>query len=186
MGSRFLRGVAVGVGATLVTLSVGAAYAWSLAVSGSCGDLERADLSIDELVAVKRRVDAYRRDPSTALHLSGREASFVLREQWRYPVFVALHGDELELNAQVESASGCYDIGFRGQVTVDAGVAQIVPSALRVGDLDLSRWAAGHGFQLRPTHLSTGHASALLGQMTHLHIADGEVALRVEDPGALK
>jgi hypothetical protein len=184
--SRFLRGVAVGVLLTLLTLAGGGLYLWSLALSDECEELQRADLSIDELVAIKRRVDAYRRDPSSTLHLTGREASFLLREQWRYPVFVSLEGEQMRVQATIPDDRGCYNVHFQGHVSVDDGVAAVRATHLDVGELDLTGWIAERSFEVQPADLSGPHASFLLDQMTLLEVADGQVAVQVEDPKALK
>lgn len=184
--SRLLRGIAVGLVLTVVVLVAAAAWLWSLALSDECEELQRADLSIDELVAIKRRVDDYRRDPTAPLHLSGREASFLLREQWRYPVFVSLGDDRVRVQATVPDDRGCYNVHFEGRVSVQQGVAAVRASSLVVGRLDLTPWIDGRSFEVRPADLSGPHASFLLEQMILLQVEGDEVAVRVEDPKALK
>lgn len=185
--ARFLRGVVVGVCLTLLPLVGLSAWTWSAAVSEACAELPREDLSIDEMVSIKQRVDAYRRDPSRPLELSGREASFLVREHLGVRGWLTIEGDEVRMELRLPSGGRCYDVSFRGAVDArSAGAVGVVPSSLVVGRLDLSWWAAGRRIEILPAQVEGEAAAALVGHLTALQVQDGRIALEVDDPETLK
>ena len=184
--SRFLRGVVVGVGLTLLGVGLGLGWLWSRAVAPECAELRREDLSIDEMVAIKRRVDDYRRDPSTPLELSGREASFLVREHLRLQAWLGVQGDEVAVDLRIPERQRCYNVSFHGQVEVVDGVAHVVPSSLVVGRLDLTWWAGGSSYEIRSGQVGEEAAADLLEHVTSMRVVQGRIALEVDDPEILK
>ena len=184
--SRFLRGVAVGVGITLLAAVVGVGWVRSRALSSECADLRREDLSIDEMIAIKRRVDDYRRDPSRPLELSGREASFLVREHLRMQAWLGVSGDQIELDLRIPTRERCYDVAFLGTLEVVDGVAHLVPTSFVVGRLDLSWWAGGSAYEIGSGQVSEPGAARLLAHVTSLKVAQGRIAIEVDDPEILK
>jgi hypothetical protein len=184
--SRFVRGVVVGV-AISVMVGVGVVLTLrSMALSPECADLRREDLTLDEMIAIKRRVDGYRRDPSGALVLSGREASFIVREHLRVQAWLGVNGDEIEVDLRIPQAQRCYDVTFHGQVEVADGVVRVVPTVIRVGRLDLTWWAGGTPYEIRSEQVSEEAAADLLGHVVSLQVDEGTIAVRLDDPEILK
>lgn len=179
-GFRLMAAVAC-TGALLVAISVGWVYAQVRPVH--CEPFAVSDLSIEEMIAIKRRVEQYERDPSAPLTLNGREASFLLADNMRYPVRVALDGTEVEAELAVpqRGTERCYNIDFRGKVTIDEGVARVVPSRLTIGELDLSGWLAGTQLVVEDTDLSGEHARRLLSRTRHLEVIDSHLLVQIDD-----
>jgi hypothetical protein len=178
---------AVGVG-VLALLAVGtlvSSWVWSMALQEACRPLERVDLSIDEMVDLKLKVDDSERQGSSELVLTGPEASFVLREYLSLPVYLEVHGDEVLLHAAVERDDQCYNIDYRGRVAVEEGVATVEPAALQVGDLDLGPWVSD-SVTVDPEWLEGGARELLEEHVEHLRIEAGLVHLKVDDVRALR
>jgi hypothetical protein len=182
---RFLVGVAVGVLGTLAGLLAMVVGLRSLAISDGCATLPREELTVDEMVALRLRIDAYTADPSEPLAFSARETSFVVREVLGVPAWVDAQGGDVTAEFRVPSGSRCYDVSFTGTFEVKDGVAHLVPSELVVGRLNLSALAAGRRVALEPSHVESVRARDLLGHVVALWVADGRVNLRVDDPEAL-
>src|SRR5687767_5439710 len=119
--SRFLRGVVVGVASTLLVLIAMAGYGWSRARSSECAELPREDLSLREMAQLRRRMDVYKRDPVSTLILSGREASFLVREEFRLQAWLGIEGAQVHLEARVPEHGRCWNLAFQGRVEVERG-----------------------------------------------------------------
>jgi hypothetical protein len=184
-GVRFLAGVAVGVLGTLAALLALAVGLRSLAISEECATLPRELLTVDEMVALRQRVDDYVADPSAPIAFSGREASFVVREILGVPAWVDAEGSDVSAQFRVPSGTRCYDVSFRGTFDVKDGVAHVVPSSLVVGRLDLSPLAAGRPYAFAPARVDSEPARDLLGHVVRLWVSDGIVKFHVDDPSAL-
>lgn len=183
---RFLRGVLVGVALTLLAgLGLGG-LVWSRARSAGCDTLPREDLSLREMGQLRRRMDAYKGDPDLPLTLSGREASFLVREQFELPAWLAIEGTQVHLEARLPEEGGrCWNVGFRGRVEVEEGVAHVVPTSFTVGELDLGWFVRGRRFEVPDALLaSSGPGAAELARhLVSMQIADGTMFVRVDDPG---
>ena len=182
---RFFAGVAVGVLGTLASLLAMLVGLRSLAISDECATLPREELTVDEMVALRLRVDAYTADPSEPLAFSARETSFVVREVLGVPAWVDASGSDVTAEFRIPSGPRCYDVSFTGTFDVKDGVAHLVPSRLVVGRLNVSPLAAGRQIALEPSHVESDRARDLLGHVVALWVADGRVNLRVDDPQAL-
>lgn len=183
-GSRFMRGVAVGVSITLAALVGVTAIVWSRAVDERCETLPRADLSLQEMADIKLKVDASEREGSTPIEFSGREASFVVRDVLGLPIYIDVDGDEMVAQAAVQRASSCYNVYFKGRVAVSDGVVSIVPRELRVGAVDLSWWVARRAFG--PGVLREAGADELISHVERLDVAEDRLTVKVDDVGALR
>jgi len=180
-----LRGVAIGV---VVSVAAGCAivgWAWSMASQPGCVELQRADLSLSEMVEVKLKVDESERAGSSPLEFSGRETSFLMREVLQLPVFVDVSGDEMVVQAAIAREDYCYNVDFRGEVTVTNGVAVVRPTRVRIGDLDLSRWVNG-AWSLGPVLLGDSSAGELMSHLERLEVHADRVSIKVDDVGALR
>lgn len=165
-----------------------ASWLYSRAGPAECRSITRADLSLAEMGAIKRRLEAYRGDPSHPLALSGDEVSFLLADNLRYPVFVRVDGDEVSAELSVPEAGSrrCYNIDFRGRIEVDEGLARLVPSELVVGHLDVSGWLAGRNLWVDRADIAGEHAANLLEQLRQLRVVDGRLQLEFEDVNDLE
>ena len=183
---RFLRGVLVGVVLTLLAVSGLGALAWSRARSAGCDALPREDLSLREMAQLRRRMDAYKGDPDLPLTLSGREASFLVREQFELPAWLAIEGAQVHLEARLPEEGGrCWNVGFRGRVEVEEGVAHVVPTSFTVGQLDLGWLVRGRRFAVPDAVLAAPgpEAAELAEHVVSMQIADGTMFVKVDDPG---
>ncbi|MEZ4235208.1 MAG: hypothetical protein R3F59_03400 [Myxococcota bacterium] len=198
--TRFLRGVLVGSLATVLLAAAGLGWAWHLARSSDCAALPREDLSLREMGQLRRRLDAYKRsERPSPLILSGREASFLLREEFGLPAWLAVEGSEVSVQAQVGEEGRCWDLGFTGQVELEHSVARLRPSGVRIGRLDLSWLVRGRSFDVpvqslpaeppAPADDGGRQPIALRDLADHLltmQVADGSVFVRVDDPGWIR
>jgi len=133
-------------GLALVTgVALGVAFGWRAAVARSllsarCEPLPIVDLSVDELVDLKLRWKAYRRDsaPDARFELSPHEAAFLLSGESPTAVHLQGKGDRLVARLAVPTPGGCYNVEFHGAVHIDRGVARLDPDMLVVGGVDIA------------------------------------------------
>ena len=91
---KWLRlALAAGVGAACA-LAATSAYTWQQMRSDDCIVEAHDRLSMDELISVKRRLQAYREDPSSHLSLSDAELSMLLAHRIEMPVRIDIDGDQ--------------------------------------------------------------------------------------------
>jgi len=183
--SRFLRGLGVGVLVTLAMLTLASSYVWSLALSDACQELERVDLSIEEMVALKKKVDDAVREGSNVVILTGPETSFVLREFLRLPVFIEVGEGQVGLQAAWPRDEQCYNVAFRGELAIVDGVAFLHPQTLMVGELDLSWWL-GDTIEVSPMALTDDDTVALLDHLQRVEVDGEHVRVEVDDLQALR
>lgn len=184
----------IGVGSLLVGASgFGGSFAAHAVGPDPCMDLRQAQFTIDELIGTKDKVLAYEAEPEGELALSGKEVSFVLADNLKFPVWVETRGDELFVQAALpvepatDEAPRCWNVEFQGAVTVAGGQATVVPTALTVGHLPLSLLVAGRRFDVAPTDLEASpSARQLLEQVVRLSVASDEVLVSVRDPRSLR
>jgi len=183
--SRFLRGLGVGVLLTLGLLTLVSSYVWSLALSEECDRLERVDLSLEQMVDLKKKVDASRRAGSNEVVLSGPETSFVLREFVHLPVFVQVEGGQVGVKAAVPRDDQCYNIDFRGELAIEGALATVRPSHLMVGELDLSWWL-GEEVQVTPTDWVDAETVEMLAHLQRVQIDGDTVRIQLDDLAGLR
>jgi len=181
----WVRAVGVGVLVLLGVGTLGSSWVWSQALQDDCQTLQRVDLSIEEMVDLKLKVDESERAGSSELVLSAEEASFVLREHLRLPVYFALEGDDVVFQAAVKRDEQCYNLDYRGGLAIEQGVTTVEPRHLMVGDLDLGTWV-GDSVSLEPDWIG-GEAQQLLEEhVEHVRIEKGQVIVKVDDVRALR
>lgn len=196
--ARALRAISVAVRATwsriplgVVACVVGLASIWgSWAVEAvgpsPCMELQQAEFpTIEELIGTKDKVLAYVREPVGELSLSGKEASFVLADNLQYPVWIETRNDELFVQMALPDDERCYNIEFLGRVSVEGGLAHVVPSAVRAGQLDLSPFVRGRALDVTPSDITGPKARQLLTQTRKLRVEDDAVLVTLDDPGSL-
>jgi hypothetical protein len=156
LGVLALAHVGVGVG--------GAAYVsaqWSAAVSDTCETWDPVDISIDELIALKRRKNAWQAsmDDHAALPMSDREVNFILHKSMSFELLAEFSGDTIHARVAAPLTNGCLNVQFDGRAWVDDRVAYFAPDRLIVGELDLSGVFAGRQIAIT-TDLVDGQVDA--------------------------
>ena len=159
---------------------------WYAAGPARCAEIPQAEMSLNEILTIKDRVTAYERDNSGSLTLSAKEASFILADNLKYPLWLEADGDQLSATLAVPERDRCWNIAFTGAVSVDSGVAQVQASSLQVGALDLSAVAAGRSMSVRKRDIKGRHARRLLGQTRKLRVSDGQLVVELDDPSSLR
>ena len=133
---------------------------------------------------LRRSLDHYRSDPSVAMTLTPRQASFLLREQFKISAWLTVAGDQVLLEARQPrgEGKGCWNIAFRGRVEVRDAVAYVAPTDLSVGRLGLG-WAASlKPWEVRPEDVADPHAKDLLRHLSVVNVAGGWFTVEVDDP----
>ena len=173
-------------GAGVVVLSgVSAAYTWSLATSG-CDELRRSDLSLHDMVMIKRQIDKAEKEPTTAIQLNGEEATFLLADNLRLPVYIDAADDELLAHVVLEQKERCIDIRFQGRVEVDQGVASVMPSRLKLGSLDLSSVLGDRMWTLPDWLVGDHEVAAVLDNTDRLRVEGDTIEVQMEDVTSLR
>ena len=113
---------------------------------------------LDEMANLRRRVVAYKNDPTDPLVVTGREASFLLREEFGLLVWLTTSGDAVTSEARVTKAGRCWNVSFEGTIAVADGRATVVPAELEVGDSPLGGWSAGTPSTWAPTRSTSSPA----------------------------
>lgn len=181
-------GVVLGVG-------IGVAVGWRAAmerslISARCRTLERVDLEVDQIVALKDRWKAYvrSRDDGGYLELSGREATFLLRGESPVGVWLDGEGDQLDAILTVPAGDGCYNVEFAGSIAVAGGLAIMDVEHLEVGGRDLSDLAGlggalgGSKQAVSPEDIEDPEVSAALANIETLEVVDSKLRIRFVDP----
>ncbi len=181
--SRYPAGVALVV--------VGAASLWASWASFAAGpepcmELRQAQFTLEELIAAKDKVLDYERDPVGELVLSGKEASFVLADNLKFPVWIETRGEELFAEIALPAEDRCYNIAFQGVIDVVDGRARVVPSQLRVGGVDLSALVAGREVVAGPADVRSPEARQLLAHTRRMYVDADRVHVVVTDPRSLR
>ena len=182
-GSRLVRYLALfgllGTG----TLVIGTAYFVSQATSLECEDLEQEDLSIDDIVSLKDRTQAYQREPSSEawLELSGSEASFLLRDEAEYGLWLRPEGDRLGARVTAPLRGICYNIEYEGSLDVEEGTAVLVPERLVVGSLDITPLMGGREYRFEARDVPDPVLARHLQNTERLEVRDGLLRLRFMD-----
>ena len=184
------RVVRIGAGIFLGALGLAAlSVAWAVdaAKPAACISLDKAELTLQEIISVKRQVDAHQEDAvDHMLRFNGREATFILAEHFEYPVWVSVHDHKLEARLALPDNGYCYNIEFQGHVEIEEGIASVVPSHLLIGRLDLSTLLNGHQFILDAQTERADGMSHLLRHIHHLAVEEDHIVLQLDDVASLQ
>lgn len=197
--NKRMRWLLVGIGGVCLGIAVGAgvgiAVGWQVAMQQSlmsrqCETLDEVDLTVDELVALKRRWKAYIRseEPDASLVLTTREATFLLRAESDLGLDLTGKAERLEARVTVPADGGCYNVRFTGGVVVDDGLAVLDVDELVIGGTDLSDLAGlggalgGSRQAISPDDLVDPHLSEMLANVEHLEVEGGDLHIRFVDP----
>jgi hypothetical protein len=172
-----MRGVVVALCVLALVGGLGGGTTWWVCTSDECPDIRRADLSLRTMGDVKKRVENHSRAPDEALRLSGEEASFVLADYLRYPVWLEARADELEVQLLVPVWGRCALVDYSGQVEVDDGRATLRPTGARVGGIDVSLFVVGRELVVDAERVTGPHARDLLTKTQRLRVVGNEIVL---------
>ena len=153
-----LRARVLGVlAATLVLLLIGGgafvSAQWSAAVSDTCDTWEPVDIAMENLIALKRRKNAWQASmvDDARLEMSDREVNFILRGTTDYELLATFEGDRIQARITDPLArGGCLNVRFGGRAWVDNRVVYVVPDQITVGEVDLTPLLGGRRLALTP------------------------------------
>ena len=160
------------------------AWAWSLAQSADCAELPREDLTLYEMGQLRRTIDRYKSNPAEPMALTPRQASFLLREQFKIATWMTVAGDQvlIEIRQPRPEGAGCWNVAFRGRFDVRDSVAHVAPTDLTIGRLHLGRIASWLPWRFRPADIPDPHAADLLAHLAAVNVSDGWFHVKVDDP----
>ncbi|TVQ91311.1 MAG: hypothetical protein EA397_09620 [Deltaproteobacteria bacterium] len=180
-------------------VGMGVGLGWRAAVqrtllSARCEPIERVELSIDDIVALKRRWKRFLRASAQELahfDVSPAELAFLLSGESSADIALQATGDRLVARAAVPMASGCYNIYFQGGFRIDEGVAILEVERLVIGDTDISDLGAlggalgGSRQVVAPEDLQDEDLAGRLRNIQRLRIEEGRVRVRFVDTEAV-
>ena len=164
----------------MLALTLWTSWLWGQTLQATCQEIERPSLTLEEMVDVKLKVDESERQGSAPLRLTGREATFVLREVLRLPVRIQVEDGHLQLQAALPYRDDCYNITYDGTAELHDGMVTLSPSHFVVGDLDLSTWAQG-ATPLSQLAWISAEASDMASHLESLHIDGDHVVVDIVD-----
>lgn len=173
-------GIASLAGAVWVALDLG-----QRARQGSCEVKKHRELSIDELIAVKKRLTAYRKNPDEGIRLSSAELAMVIEDQTSAPVFLQIEDASFRAElALAKDEQGCWPVAVEGEVSIEDSKAFVIPHGLVLGALDLSSFVDGLRVELLPEHMPSARSANLLSKTRAAAVVDGGIRVELADPNA--
>ncbi len=155
--------------------------------SSECASWETTSPSMEEIISLKQRLTKYQTDlsPDAAMEVSGREVTTLLKDLSPYPVRLEVLGDVASLTVVVPDDQGCYNIQYRGGISVTDRTLRLRPEAVVIGSSDLSGWLAGREYRFSEAQLRTlGVSDAIVKQLHNverLRLKEGSVNIRWYD-----
>lgn len=171
----------------LCCVGIGAGVMWVVdqARSGSCEVNHHPDLSIEELIAVKKRFMAYRKAPQTGMRLTGSELSMLIEDRTATPLFLEIEGQSFYAEIAVGSdGSRCWPVQVTGEVSIEDSKAFILPASLTVGALELTPVVEKLRIELLPEHMPSARSANLLQKTRAAAVVDGALQVELYDPQA--
>lgn len=159
---------------------------WTLAQSDTCDVWEPVDITIEELIALKRRKNAWQAamDDTAWFDMSDTEVNFLLRGMTDYEILASFQGDVVEAHITAPNPQGCYNVRYRGVAAVHDGVVIVVPETLIVGRLDLTAWVAGRRFSADGPQLTGWVDERVLSALHNaqdVEVVDSRLRMRLFD-----
>lgn len=148
--ARLIGLLVVSAVSALIAGGLGANALWRRALSESCAPFARAEITIEDLIALKHRKNAYQASmqDDAYLQMSATEVNVMVQGTIDYDVLFAFEGDTVDAHVTVPTARGCYNVHYVGTIDVRDGVATFVPRSLAVGEVDVSGVVGGQTFNL--------------------------------------
>lgn len=179
----WLRWVALATVTVSLVFGVGSYVLWNRAISEHCASLPDPELSLEEMVALKWRHEAWQRDPQpdASLGLAVRELSFLL--QGRFDFDLALEDDSglAHIRLAIPREDGqCWNVDYLGRIGVKEGVATLRPERVRVGEVDVTP-LAGRQLVYRADDIEDPEAAAMLRNARRIDWKDGQISVSLHD-----
>ena len=167
--------------------AIGLVLVWLLqqAQAGDCTVSVHPELSIDELIAVKKRFMAYREHPDDGMQLTGSELAMLLEDQAGTPVFLEIEGEAFRAEAALaKQADRCWPVRVSGRFRIDDSKVFVVPETLEIGAVDFTRMVEGVPVELLPEHMPNARSANLLQKTRAAAVVDGRLTVQLRDPNA--
>jgi len=181
--SWVVRGVAIGLAVAFVGLALYGNALYRRALADECVPLPPIDLTMDELIAVRKRVQAYQVDPApeAALVLGAAEIGAVYGDGESLTFRILMLGDRARIDLTLPTEGGCWNVVYAGQVSVDKGLMTLIPDELKVGDTDLGPFVRHRRLTLRSEQVPDDTLSKLLGNTSTMWVEDGFLHVRLSN-----
>lgn len=112
--------------------------------SDSCEEVEIVDLPMHRILLMKRRKEAYQRNPNRVhFWLSAEELTFILGGQENFQLHLWFSNKTTTADVVLWHDERCYEIKFVGDVEVVHGEIRLTPAKISIGELDLSWLLSG-------------------------------------------
>lgn len=180
--SRGAKGLAAMVVIALIGTGMYVNAIWGKAQVAACPPYGRTDITMGELIAVKKRMDAYQRDgdPAATLWMSATELGFLLQDYSTFAVHLDVHGEVVSAVLFREIPEGCSLVRFEGTLEVDDGILFLKPSYFQIGEADLSLFTR-FGLRVRARQLRDPTMGRILANMERMRVHEGNFELSFYD-----
>ena len=117
-----------------------------------CADIPPPDLSIQHWGDLRARLRAYQNDetPDAYITLEADEIVAIYDDAVSYDLLLEFKGDRTRAKIKFPLESGCYQIEFEGKVSIEGNVAQMVPTKLKLGAMDLAGTMGSRRYLIGP------------------------------------
>lgn len=159
----------------------------SLAHRGSCEIETHPSLSVDELIDVRQRFEAYRAAPETGFSLAAAELAMLIEDPEAPALFVDLEGTGVTGSVAWPDGFGrCLPVRFDGTVVVEDATVHFEPAHLTVGALDLGWWYRGRTLVFTPEDLPSDRVGHFLSQTRRATVEDGRLEVALRTPASFR
>ncbi len=153
-----------------------------LARWGPCDVPRHPALSVEELVAVMQRFDAYQQAPDGTMELTALELAMLLEEEETIPFYLELHDRRVAGRMAWPSAVRCWPIAFAGALEVSEGELFFTPGSLQIGKLELGRWFEGRRMRVPARALPSARLRSLVEQTRRAEVRAGKLQIELYEP----
>jgi len=183
-------GVAVlGAAGLFLSGAGGVRWAQARALSATCDEVPSARPSLLQIVALSRRMRAYQEDvaPGARLAMTAGELTYLVGDRPDMHLAAAFEGGKVRAHLAITSEQGgCYNVVFRGSLSVDHGLATVVPERLVVGSLNVSSVVGGFAFQVRPEDVPDARLGSILQNTEELRVRGDRMTVGLRDRHSLR
>jgi hypothetical protein len=171
--------VALGLGAPLA-LTAG----YGALVSDACQEIEVVDLTIPQIVDVKRRKERWQLDDGPGpLPLSADEVSFFGRGAFPGAARVWFADGTTRLQGSFPRDERCINLDFTGTFDLTREGLTLQPTRVVIGDITVDPWPTGPIVLDPPTLMRLGAPDP--ANVEHAWVEGGRLMLELYDPWAL-
>jgi len=181
--SWVVRGAAIGLAMAVVGVALYANALYRQALQSECAHLPPAELSMEELIAVRKRVLAYQVDPApdSMLELAGVEVGALFGEGESLTLRLAMRDDRAWVDLTLPTEGGCWNLHFLGRMTVDDGSLTLIPDFLQVGDADLTAFVRDRPWQLLAADVPDDRLRKMLRNTRKLQVQGGLLHIQLSN-----